>query len=97
MKIYEDKNWLYDHYVTRRLGLKEMTKILKERHNIEITVQGLYNYVVKYDLPKLVGKGRNLNAGKPKRLPTAMETKIRQQKIAQRKRIAAQKKAMKKF
>jgi hypothetical protein len=62
MEPYKDKEWLYHHYVQKRMNLKDIVKILKDSYNVSITVQGLYNWVDKYDLLKYRGKGRNLRA-----------------------------------
>jgi hypothetical protein len=60
MEPYKDKQWLYHHYVQKRMNLKDIQKVLKDNYNVSVTVQGLYNWVAKYDLLKYRGKGRNL-------------------------------------
>ena len=62
MKIYENKAWLYEHYVQRRLNMKDMCEILLDQYNIKISPQGLYNHIKKHDLLKYRGKGRRLGA-----------------------------------
>ena len=89
MEPYKDRQWLYQHYVQKRMNLKDIQKVLKDSYNVSVTVQGLYNWVAKYDLLKYRGKGRNLKkqqmAGKtmPK---SAMQLRIEAIKREQRKR-----------
>jgi len=62
MEPYKQKEWLYAHYVQKRMNLKDIQKLLKDSYNVSITVQALYNWVERYDLLKFRGKGRNLRA-----------------------------------
>lgn len=62
MEQYKDKAWLYEHYVQKRMNLKDIQHVLKTGYNTSVTVQGLYNWVEKYDLLKYRGKGRKLKA-----------------------------------
>lgn len=62
MKIYDDRAWLYEHYVSRRMKLTDICELLEKNYNIKITPQAIYNYVKKYDLLKYRGKGRKLGA-----------------------------------
>lgn len=63
-KPYYDRNWLYEHYVKKRMKMSEIRDLLKEKYNIEVSEQTIYNHCKKNDLLKYRGKGRNLNAGK---------------------------------
>jgi IS30 family transposase len=62
MEPYKDKDWLYKHYVQRRMDSKDICELLLEKYNVKISPQGLYNWLKKYDLLKYRGKGRSLNA-----------------------------------
>ncbi len=62
MKIYQDKAFLYEHYVTKRMNIKDICDLLQKRYNVTISTQGLYNWIKKFDLLKYRGKGRNLGA-----------------------------------
>lgn len=64
LEPYKQKDWLYYHYVQKRLNTGPISEILKEKYNIEVTPQTVYNWLAKYDLLKFRGKGRNLSAGK---------------------------------
>lgn len=94
MEPYKDKQWLYQHYVQKRMNLKDIQKILKDNYNLSVTVQGLYNWVEKYDLLKYRGKGRNLKkkavGGKPV-AKSPMQLRIEAIKREQRKRNQAKK------
>jgi len=89
MEPYKQKDWLYHHYVQKRMNLKDIQKVLKDSYNINVTVQGLYNWVDKYDLLKYRGKGRNLKkkavGGKPV-AKSPMQLRIEAIKREQRKR-----------
>ena len=63
-KIYQDIDWLYFHYVQKRMKLTDIQKLLLEKHGISVTPQALYNWVKKHDLLKYRGKGRNLKMHK---------------------------------
>ena len=89
MKIYEDKNFLYEMYVKKRMNLTDICKILDSKYNIKITPQALYNHVKKHDLLKYRGKGRNLNANLRQKKSASMgqnPAKMRQEKLKQRAR-----------
>lgn len=62
LEPYKDREWLYHHYVKKRMNLKDIVEILEKRYNIRITTQALYNWVAKYDLLKYRGKGRKIGA-----------------------------------
>lgn len=62
MKIYQDPNWLYHHYVTKRMNMAQICEILDRDYNIQISHQALYNWCKKFDLLKYRGKGRKLNS-----------------------------------
>lgn len=89
MELYRDKAWLYEHYVTRRMKLTDIQKMLLERHGVKISQQALYNWCKKYDLLKYKGKGRNLKVAKKQvKSPMAMEAaKIRQIQKLRRKKL----------
>lgn len=57
---YKQKEWLYEHYVKKRMNLTDICKVLKQSYGIEVTPQAIYNWCKKYDLLKFRGKGRNL-------------------------------------
>jgi len=65
-KIYKNKEFLYFWYVQKRATLVQIQKVLKEQHYIDVHSQTIYNYIKKYELDKLRGKGRRLNINKPK-------------------------------
>lgn len=67
MKIYQDKNWLYEHYVRRRMNLKDICDLMEKNYNTKISTQALYNWIKKYDLLKYRGKGRKLGANTQKK------------------------------
>jgi transposase len=62
IEIYKDREWLYQHYVKKRMNLKDIVEILAKQYNVKITTQGLYNWLEKYDLLKYRGKGKKKNA-----------------------------------
>jgi len=62
LEPYKDREWLYFHYVKKRMNMKDIVVVLKTKHNITLTPQGLYNWLSKYDLLKYRGKGRKINA-----------------------------------
>jgi hypothetical protein len=80
MELYRNREWLYFHYVTKRMKLTDIQKMLDERHGIKISQQALYNWCKKFELLKYRGKGRSLKSGQ-KRVanPAALEAaKMRQ-------------------
>ncbi len=86
---YKDRDWMYFHYVNKRMKLTDIQKMLNERHGIEISPQSLYNWCKKFDLLKYRGKGRNLKPGQKRVIsPMAQQmAKTRQiQKARQKKR-----------
>ena len=64
-KPYHSKQWLYDHYVKKRMNLTDIAALLREKYNIAVSPQTLYNYVEKYDLLRYRGKGRKLKVNAP--------------------------------
>lgn len=54
MKLYEDRDWLYQQYVVKQRTAKD---IADEVGRTEMTI---YNWLLKYDLLKYRGKGRKL-------------------------------------
>lgn len=79
---YKQKEWLYEHYVKKRMNLTDICKVLKQSYGIEVTPQAVYNWCKKYDLLKFRGKGRNLastSLRKPKSpMQLAVERKRRE-------------------
>jgi len=63
---YKQRDWLYHHYVVKRMNTKPIAELLKNKYNIEVTPQTIYNWAARYDLLKLRGKGRKLSAGRRK-------------------------------
>lgn len=57
-KEYDDYDYLYEEYVTRR----RMAKDIAEEHNV--TEMTIWNHLKKYDLLKFRGKGRRLGSRK---------------------------------
>lgn len=62
MKPYQDKAIMYDLYVKKRMGIKQMSEIFKNNYNCDATPQTIYNWLKKMDLLKFRGKGRNIAA-----------------------------------
>jgi transposase len=62
LEPYKDREWLYHHYVKKRLNLKDIVEILEKKYNIKVTPQAVYNWLVKFDLLKFRGKGRKMGA-----------------------------------
>ena len=74
MEPYKDKTTLHTLYVTKRMGIKEMSEYFQKNYNCKVTPQTIYNWLKNYDLLKYRGKGRNINisrgtAVKPKAGP----------------------------
>jgi hypothetical protein len=89
MEPYKDKQWLYHHYVQKRMNLKDIQKVLKDNYNITVTVQALYNWVDRYELLRYRGKGRNLKkktVGGKSTPKSPMQLRIEAIKREQRKR-----------
>jgi len=63
IEIYKDREWLYTHYVKKRMNLKDIVDLLAKNYNVKISTQGLYNWLEKYDLLKYRGKGRKRTGG----------------------------------
>lgn len=82
MKQYEDRQFLYEMYVKKRLNLKDIQKILAESYMEKVSIQTLYNWVAKYDLLKFRGKGRNLKAN----MMGAKQSKPHMQLVAEQRR-----------
>lgn len=88
MKPYQDKGWMYQHYVKRRMNLTDIADVLKRNYNIEITPQALYNWAKRHDLLKYRGKGRSLG----KRSQKVQPKSPRQKQVQQYQRAARDKK-----
>lgn len=61
MDPYKDKAILYELYVKKRMGIKDMAEYFKKNYNCKVTPQTIYNWLEKYDLLKFRGKGRKIN------------------------------------
>jgi len=92
MEPYKDKAWLYEHYVKKRLNLTKICEILLKSYNIQMTPQGLYNWVKKYDLLKYRGKGRNLASTSARRPKSPMQQEVERRRREQRKMLQKRKK-----
>jgi hypothetical protein len=75
MDPYKDKAILYELYVKKRLGIKEMSDIFLKNYNCKVTPQSIYNWLEKYDLLKFRGKGRNINISRGQKTGMAKKTK----------------------
>jgi hypothetical protein len=62
LEPYKQKDWLYHHYVQKRMNLKDIVALLEKNYGMKITPQAVYNWLVKYDLPRYRGKGRKIGA-----------------------------------
>jgi len=91
---YKDKAWLYEHYVTRRMNLTDIVKVLKQTYNIEVTPQAIYNWCAKYELLKYRGKGRNLASTTLRRPKSPMQELVEKRKREQQKANKLRKKGM---
>ena len=74
LEPYKQRDWLYFHYVQKRMNTGPIAELLKDKHNIEVTPQTVYNWLKRFDLLKFRGKGRNLGAKMGKK-PGAKRTK----------------------
>lgn len=54
MKIYEDRDWLYEQYVRKGRTAKDIAD------DCNVTEMTIYNWLKKFDLLKFKGKGRTL-------------------------------------
>jgi IS30 family transposase len=95
MEPYKQKDWLYEHYVKKRMNLTDICKRLKESYNIEVTPQAIYNWVKKYDLLKYRGKGRNLSSTSMRRPKSPMQEMVEKKRREMRKVNQARKKGKK--
>lgn len=43
LEPYKDRTWMYEMYVRRRLNTGPISDLLKEKYNIEVTPQTVYN------------------------------------------------------
>lgn len=94
LEPYKDKTFLYEHYVTRRMNLTDIVKLIEKNYNITVSSQTIYNWVKKYDLLKYRGKGRNLSATSKRRPKSPMQEKVEQQRRAMQKANKQRKKGM---
>lgn len=86
MSHINDKNFLYEHYVKKRMNLTDIVKLLDKNYNIKVSPQAVYNWCKKYDLLKYRGKGRNLSAGRPKAPKSPMQKQVEQKRREMKKR-----------
>jgi hypothetical protein len=90
MKIYQDRTFLYEHYVRKRMNLKDICELLEKNYNTKITTQGLYNWIKKNDLLKYRGKGRKLGANLQKPKGQSMgksPARVKQERMRQQARL----------
>jgi hypothetical protein len=64
IKPYQDKDFLFQHYVKRRMTHEQIVVLLAEKYNVKTTPQTIHNWCDKYDLLRLRGKGRKLSRPK---------------------------------
>jgi hypothetical protein len=94
MEPYKQKDWLYEHYVKKRMNLTDICKRLKETYNIEVTPQAVYNWVAKYDLLKYRGKGRSLSKTSMRRPKSPMQERVERKRREMQKMNKMRKKGM---
>lgn len=94
LEPYKDKTFLYQHYVTKRMNLTDIVKLLEKNYGIVISSQTLYNWVKKYDLLKFRGKGRNLSSTSMRRPKSPMQEQIERQRRQMQKDNRNRKKGM---
>lgn len=94
LEPYKDKSFLYEHYVSKRMNLTDIVKLIEKNYGIQVSAQTIYNWVKKYDLLKYRGKGRNLNATGKKRTKSPMQQLVEKQKRELRKSNQQRKKGM---
>lgn len=94
LEPYKDKSFLYQHYVSKRMNLTDIVKLIEKDYGIQVSAQTIYNWVKKYDLLKYRGKGRNLSATSRKRPKSPMQELVEKQKREARKANQQRKKGM---
>lgn len=94
LEPYKDKSFLYQHYVSKRMNLTDIVKLIEKDYGIQVSAQTIYNWVKKYDLLKYRGKGRNLSATSRKRPKSPMQELVEKQKREIRKANQQRKKGM---
>lgn len=92
MSHINDKAFLYEHYVKKRMNLTDIVKLLEKNYNVKVSPQAIYNWCKKYDLLKFRGKGRNLSSGRPQRAKSPAQIQSEQRKRQMRKEMAMRKK-----
>jgi GTP-binding protein EngB required for normal cell division len=85
LEPYKDKTFLYEHYVTKRMNLTDIVKLLEKNYNIKTSPQTIYNWCKKYELLRYRGKGRNLAAGKAKVVRSPAQKMVEQRRREMRK------------
>lgn len=56
IKLYQDYDYLYQEYVIRKRNAKDIGE------ELDVTEMTVYNWLKKFDLLKLRGKGRKLGS-----------------------------------
>ena len=85
LEVYKDRAWLYEFYVKRRMGLLAIQTMLKEKYNIKVSHQTIFNYIQKYDLD-IMRKGKrrtissNLGKHKMKKKPSPFHEQQKKQR-----------------
>jgi transposase len=54
LKIYEDRDWLFEQYVKQGRTAKDIAD------DVGVTEMTIYNWLKKFDLLRYKGKGRSL-------------------------------------
>jgi len=90
-EIYKNREWLYEYYIKRRMGLLAIQKMLKEKYNIKVSHQTIFNYIQKYNLDIMRhGKRRtisgNLGRKNVKKKPSPFHDKMKKQRLAMARR-----------
>lgn len=95
LEPYKQKDWLYYHYVQKRMNLKDVAALLEKSYGIKVTPQAIYNWLVKYDLLKYRGKGRKIGANMQKRGASKMGKRPDKQREERMRAMARAKKRKK--
>ena len=91
---YKQKEWLYEHYVKKRMNLTDICKVLKQSYNIDVTPQAIYNWCKKYDLLKFRGKGRNLASTALRRPKSPLQLEVEKRRRDQAKQNRKRRKGL---
>jgi transposase-like protein len=91
LEPYKEKAWLYEYYCKRRMGLLAIQKMLKDKYNIKVSHQTIFNYIQKYDLD-IIRKGKrrtissNLGKHKIKKKPSPFHEQQKKQRAVMNQR-----------